>query len=258
MRPEITRKLLSVFIPAMLFFFPFSASATVFPERPPNEHFYVDQAGLITGATGDQIDEIAMALLDEEAVPLYVVTIESLASMDAGLLDIESYATMLFDHWGIGWEKHNYGMLLLISKGDRKARIELGGYWGHEHDGQAETVMNTLIVPAFKDGDFPTGIVDGTAGLDAMARGLDLPKPQVAWWILPLYIGIVLFLIGLIWNLFKTGRKGWAWVLIGVVGIILFYIMRAAATSNSGGGFGGSSGGFGGGSSGGGGATGSW
>jgi uncharacterized protein len=62
----------------------------------------------------------------------------------------------------------------------------------------------------------------------------------------------VIFLVVLIYNLFKSGRTGWAWALIIFLGVALFFILRAAAQNS------GSGGGFGGGFSGGGGATGSW
>lgn len=228
------------------------ASAVTFPDKPPPEHYYVDEAGLIDGETGARIDEVASALLAEESIPLYVVTIASLAAYDAVTLSIEAYATELFDHWGIGWQERNYGLLLLISVGDRKARIELGADWGRDYDHQARQVMGELIVPAFKRGDFATGIADGVRGLDAMARGLALPKPKAPWWFFPAVVGGLVLMVVMIINLFRSGRRGWAWALLAVLGVILFFIIRTMLSSS------GSGGGFGGGSSGGGGATGSW
>jgi uncharacterized protein len=143
-------------------------------------------------------------------------------------------------------------MLLLISRDDRKARIELGADWGREYDYQAKQIMDELIVPSFKRGDFSTGILDGVRGMEAMARGLQLPKPTAPWWVLPLIILVIIGFVLLIINLFKTGKSGWAWALIAFLGVAIFFMLRAAASS------GGSGGGFGGGFSGGGGATGSW
>ena len=143
-------------------------------------------------------------------------------------------------------------MLLLVSSGDRKARIELGADWGHEYDRDAQRVMDTLIIPNFKKQNFSGGILEGVRGLDAMARGLSLPKPKAPWWLLPLLIGGVVLTIGVIISLFKRGRSGWGWALIAALGVLIFFLLRAAVSSS------GSGGAFGGGSSGGGGATGSW
>ncbi len=246
------RKTTITLLPLLILLVPLCSFGVTFPDKPPSEHYYVDNADLINPETGEQIDKKAAALLREEKIPLYVVTIPSLASHDAVTYSIEQYATELFDHWGIGWQDRNYGILLIISRGDRKARIELGAEWGREFDYQAQQVMDQLIVPAFKRGDFAGGIANGVRGLDAMARGLELPKAKAPWWFWPALIGGLILVVAMIINLFKTGRKGWAWVLIAALGVFLFFIIRAML-SNSG-----SSGGFGGGFSGGGGATGSW
>ncbi len=228
------------------------AFAVNFPAKPPKSDFFVDEANLLKADARKEVNETALALLQQEQIPLFVVTIPSLSSHEGSALGIDGYATQLFDHWGIGSQKRNYGMLLLVSVGDRKARIELGAGFEHEYDAQANDIMQSLIVPAFRRGDFQTGITDGVRGMDAMARGLQLPKPTAPWWFWPALIGVAIFLGFVIYNLFKTGRSGWAWALIAFIAVALFFIMRAAAKS------GGSAGGFGGGSSGGGGATGSW
>ena len=67
-------------------------------------------------------------------------------------------------------------------------------------------------------------------------------------------------------SLFRSGKKGWGWVVVGIIFILLIILfkiigrtMRAARESVGGSGTpGGFGGGFGGGFSGGGGATGSW
>ena len=234
-----------------------SAFAVTFPDKPPQSDFFVDEARLIGEDARKAINETALSLLQQEQIPLFVVTIPSLSSYEASASGIEGYATQLFDHWGIGSQERNYGMLLLVSVGDRKARIELGAGFERNYDSQANDIMQSLIIPAFRRGDYQTGITDGVRGMDAMARGLQLPKPTPPWWFLPAIIGGPIFLGFVINNLFKTGRSGWAWALIAATAVVVFFILRSLARSN-GGSSGGSSGGFGGGSSGGGGATGSW
>lgn len=229
-----------------------SAFAVTFPDKPPQSDFFVDEARLIGEDARTAINDTALSLLQQEQIPLFVVTIPSLSSYEGSASGIEGYATQLFDHWGIGSQERNHGMLLLVSVGDRKARIELGAGFERNYDRQANDIMQSLIIPAFRRGDFQAGITDGVRGMDAMARGLQLPKPKSPWWFLPAMIGGAIFLGFVIYNLFKTGRSGWAWALIAAIAVMLFFILRASAKS------GGSGGGFGGGSSGGGGATGSW
>jgi uncharacterized protein len=229
-----------------------AADGPSFPDKPSRKHFYVDEARLIDPQDGAEIDRIAGTLLREEQVPIIVVTITSMASYGASGWSIERYARELFDHWGIGRENRNYGILLLISQGDRRARIELGAAWGTRHDMSAYDVMDNLIIPAFKKGQFSQGILDGVRGLDAMARDLQLPKPKRSWWQLLVFVGLFALGVGVAISLIKSGRKGWGWALLAALGVILFFVLRAAMASR------GSGGSFGGGFSGGGGATGSW
>ncbi len=227
-----------------------SVAAVDYPDKPQGDDFFVDEAGMLDESARATVNTIAKALLSEERIPLFVVTITSLAAHDASGLGIEGYAQSLFDEWGIGSPDRNFGMLLLVSRGDRKARIEFGAGFEHRYDDEAVDIMQSLIVPAFKRGDFSLGIVDGVRGLDAVARGLRLPRPTAPWWFIPLVVVAVIGFGLLVYNLFKRGRSGWAWALIIGLGVLLFFLLRNAG--------GGSGGGFGGGSSGGGGATGSW
>lgn len=226
--------------------------AVEFPDKPPDTDFFVDRAALLDETARTSINETAGALLREEQIPLFVVTIPSLSAYQASGMSIERYAGKLFDHWGIGSQARNYGMLLLVAVGDRKARIELGAAFAHDYDVHTADIMQSLILPAFRRGDYALGITDGVRGLDAMARGLQLPQPTRPWWVVPAMILGAVFIGFAIYNLFRTGRSGWAWALIAGLAVVLFFALRAAASA------GGSGGGFGGGSSGGGGATGSW
>jgi uncharacterized protein len=167
--------------------------------------------------------------------------------MHAGDTTIENYSKALFNKWGIGYQDRNYGTLLLASIGDRKARIELGQDWAQSYYVKSQEIMNTLIIPEFKKENYANGILQGVKGIDAMTRGLNLPPPVQPWWVIPACIAAIIFCIDFIISLFRSGRKGWGWAFIVLLGFILWTILR-----------GGSRGAFGGGSSKGGGATGSW
>lgn len=243
-----------------------AAALEITLERPGDKEFVRDLAGMLDDAGKTRIREIAGKLLSEKATPIIVVTIDSMAEWGGEGMTIESFSTILFNQWGIGQAKlgdqdWNTGILLLVSKGDRKARIELGGGWGRSEDATARRIMNELIVPRFKEGKFSDGIVAGVEGLDAMARKLELPtvpRPASHYLMGAGFIGLAAF-TGI--SLYRRGSSGWAWLLWGVVfsilGAILYQMLaNAGRSSGGGGGFGGGS--FGGGSSGGGGASGSW
>src|SRR5258705_269389 len=94
---------------------------------------------------------LAMYDIVRHAVPagkdlaLVVAPIDSMSSSGASGWPSERYAMNLFDGWGIGRTDHNYGILLLVSKGDRKARIELGKAFNRERDEECSRIMTTAI-----------------------------------------------------------------------------------------------------------------
>lgn len=239
-------------------FFCHPAFALTLPDKPPSSSFYVDEAGLINAEDGAELNKIALKLLEEKRIPLFVVTIKSLESHRASGMSVEEYARELFDGWGIGYPEWNYGMLLLVSERDRKARIEFGKAWDHRHDPEAYDIMQNLIIPRFQSNDYSLGILEGVRGLDAVARGLKLPSPQLTLSDIIIAVAAFVAILSIAFSLFKNGRSGWAWAFLAGIGLLLFTLLNKSGGGKGGSGGSGSSGGFGGGSSGGGGATGSW
>ena len=235
--------------------------------QPPGQReFILDKADLLTPEDEQKIRDLADKLLTEKAAPIIVVTIDSMAAHNGAGMRIETFARLLFDQWGIGPEKlgntnWNRGILLLVSRRDRKARIELGAGWKHDKDDVCQKIMDDLIIPRFKNGDYAAGIMGGVEGLDKMARELALPKKPVSPWRTVLIIAAVGLGIFTLVSLIRRGSGGWAWVfwgvVMGIVGMILYNALRSSGRSGGGGG-GFSGGSFGGGFSGGGGASGSW
>lgn len=229
------------------------AQSVQFPDKPAKHNFVVDQANMLSAADLKDVNQIAQAILVDERTPIYVVTLNSLDEFGANSMSVDLYSKLLFDHWGIGYKKRNYGMLLLISKSERRMRIELGKDWAGSRDQDAEYLVNKVMQPRFKEERFSEGIVEGVRGMDGMARGLALPSPNYPWWFLPALATLAFFALCLSISLFKSGKNGAGWlalmIAISALGFIVTIIMSSSSSSGSG---------FGGGSSGGGGASGGW
>ena len=131
----------------------------------PPEDVIRDDAGLVSAEAAGRIREAARGA----KAPIRVLTIKSLADVGAEGWSIERYASSVFAEWGIGQADRNTGMLLVVSPGDRRARIELGAGWGRQGDRRAESIMAERIVPEFRRGRFGEGIVAGVEGLAEMA-----------------------------------------------------------------------------------------
>ena len=258
------------------------------PNIPRDQRFTSDYAGLLDRDSFQAIANIQRAAYQQHQVPIIVVTIPSMAPYGGG--PIEELATRWFNEWGIGKgaeSGRNKGILLLISVGDRRARIELGADYGSAWDAHCQRIMDGIIIPHFKQGDYKSGIVAGVRALGEMAA-MDINAPPTASWeskldefqkgiasdepltpmtIVPrnlgfLFIGmsVILFICAFVFPKYRKILIQIAVLLITVsLALYVLLIVLAFLTrgSSRGGGFS-SSGGFGGGFSGGGGATGSW
>src|SRR5262249_16486767 len=72
---------------------------------------------------------------------------------------IEQFSIRAAEAWKIGRKKIDDGALLVVAKNDRKLRIEVGyGLEGAIPDVTARRIIDEVIVPHFKGGDFAGGI----------------------------------------------------------------------------------------------------
>jgi uncharacterized protein len=148
-----------------------------YPPRPAEGEFVVDTANLVDPQDKAKINDVCKQLLQNQGIPLLAVTISSMADNGASGWQIERYAMNLFDEWGIGHSARNTGILLLVSKNDRKVRIEMGAAWTHDKDAVAANVINSVMVPRFKAGDYSGGIREG---VDSLAKQIGNPPASRA------------------------------------------------------------------------------
>ncbi len=157
--------LLSLILPAG------NAAAQVsYPTRPAQGAYIADAADVITDADEQVIRQVAAAVEAEHGVPIIVVTLTSFADYGARGWSVERYAHNLYDEYGVGDRDAPFGVLLLVSINDRKARIELGAGYSRERDAEADRIMQRIIVPRFRAGDYSGGIREGVEALAQMVR----------------------------------------------------------------------------------------
>lgn len=231
----------------------------------------VDNAGLLSAPEEARLVEELEAFERRSSDQVVVATIESLNGEN-----LEDFANRLFRHWGLGQEGVNNGVLFLVARNDRKIRIEVGyGLEGTLTDALAKTIIDAVIVPRFRAGDFSGGITEGTRMIIDVLSGdtaeLEARKQQarksgkdefdwvgsvffIVWSIL--FFGPIIFAIGAPIFGKKIGKRRYRWL-----GIETTYGGSSGGRGrSSGGGWSSGGGGFsgGGGSSGGGGASGGW
>ena len=92
---------------------------------------------------------------------------------------IEQYSIRVAEAWKIGRKKIDDGALLVVAKNDHKLRIEVGyGLEGALTDVTARRIIDEIITPKFRSGDFAGGISAGVDRIIGVIDGEPLPAPQ--------------------------------------------------------------------------------
>jgi uncharacterized protein len=91
---------------------------------------------------------------------------------------IEQYSIRVAEAWKIGRRKIDDGAILVVAKNDRKLRIEVGyGLEGALTDVTTRRIIDEVITPKFRGGDFAGGISDGADRILRVVDGEPLPAP---------------------------------------------------------------------------------
>jgi uncharacterized protein len=195
---------------------------------------------------------------------------------------IEEFSLKVAEHNRIGRAKVDDGLLLLVAKDDRKARIEVGyGLEGVVTDALSSRVIREYLAPKFRANDYAGGLDDASAMLEKLVDGEPLPAPMAAQdegqgeppWFFAIFIGLFVGLFAAGTRLrpvpvrrlgagavaaFVAARVMGVGVSLAVAAIVAFLMSGAKGTGGRyiGPGVGGGGGGWGGGGFGGGGGGG--
>ncbi len=133
---------------------------TDYPERADKR--LNDYANLLEPSEAQSIHDMLYQFEALHKVQVCVLTVGSIHDYATGDDTIESFATNLFNDWGIGDRERNDGVLILLAVDDRQVRVELGLGYGHRLDGPMQQVIDETMLPRFRQGDYAGGLVAGT------------------------------------------------------------------------------------------------
>jgi len=92
---------------------------------------------------------------------------------------IEQFSIRVAEAWKIGRRKVDDGAILIVAKNDRHLRIEVGyGLEGALTDVTSRRIIDEVITPKFRTGDFSGGIGDGVDRMSRVVDGEPLPVPS--------------------------------------------------------------------------------
>ncbi|WP_022722419.1 YgcG family protein [Rhodopseudomonas sp. B29] len=193
---------------------------------PPLTGRVVDQTGTLSSDAVARINDKLKAFEARKGSQIAVLIVPT-TQPEA----IEQFSIRVAEAWKIGRKKVDDGAILLVAKNDRKLRIEVGyGLEGALPDVTAKRIIDEIITPKFKTGDFAGGI---EAGVDRMMSVIDgeplpAPEPQHEWsapesfddisgWAIPLFFGTLVlngFLQAMLGRVVASTLTG------GIIGVV--------------------------------------
>ncbi|MBR1130718.1 TPM domain-containing protein [Bradyrhizobium iriomotense] len=150
---------------------------------------------------------------------------------------IEQYSIRVAEAWKIGRKKIDDGAILIVAKNDRHLRIEVGyGLEGALTDVTSRRIIDEIITPKFRSGDFAGGITDGVERMIRVIDGepLPVPSPTVNFGSLddlaPLFIVTLFASIG-VGGFFRAmlGRLLGSFVTGGIIAALTWFILGSFA-----------------------------
>lgn len=241
------------------------------PPKPPasQQTSLYDYIGLLEPAQKSSLEQKLIRYSDSTSTQIVIAIIASTEEEDIQFLGAQ------WGHaWGIGQDKEDNGILVLLAHEDRRIAINTG--YGVEEfltDALSRRIIEGVIIPEFKKGDYYAGLDRGTDAIFQVLTGQFQAPPKSGGGngfplesILPFIIFFIIILIlasrknrggGGRGGRRKPGLDIWDMIILSNMGRSS---SRGGWGGSSGGGFGGGGfgGGFGGGGFGGGGASGGW
>src|SRR6202158_1474075 len=137
---------------ALLVCWAFAAFADV--AVPPLSGRGVDQTGTLSSGDVASLTQSLKDLETRKGSQVAVLIVPTTAPET-----IEQYSIRVAEAWKIGRRKIDDGALVVIAKNDRHLRIEVGyGLEGALNDVTAKRIIDEVITPRFRSGDFAGGI----------------------------------------------------------------------------------------------------
>jgi len=203
-----------------------TASAVVALEVPYLSGRVNDQANMLDDAFEGQLEERLRLLEEETGAQVAVLTIPSLEGDP-----LEDFSMRVVETWKLGRADTDDGVLILIARDERRMRIEVGyGLEGVLTDAQSGRIIDGLMAPRFREGDFDGGVSAAVEAVSSAIRGepVDFPEKQSrSTGVNPAsFIFLLIFGLPFIGTaLTARGAAGW---IVGIFLIPFFFVFPAA------------------------------
>lgn len=172
----------------------------------------VDEAAMIPPDARQRLEQKLAAYEQRTGHQVAVLTVESLQGDP-----LEDFSLRVVETWKLGKSATDNGVLFLVAEQDRQMRIEVG--YGLEPvltDAESGRILDNVVRPAFRNGDFGGGIERGVDAVLSALGGEEVPQavptPEEETGDVPAgFKLIILFILGVfsLAALTSSGCQGW-------------------------------------------------
>lgn len=133
-----------------------------------------DYAGILSPDAEGRLESRLEALETSHGAQVVVLTVPTLDGEP-----IEDFGIRVGEAWKIGRGEVDDGVILIVASQDRRMRIEVGyGLEATIPDAYARRILDDILTPRFRAGDFDGGVEAGVEALTTLVEGGDLPAPE--------------------------------------------------------------------------------
>lgn len=134
---------------------------------PKLQGYVNDYADMISPSAKAELENELRTFEQTDSTQIVILTIPSLEGEE-----IEDFGIKVGDTWKIGQAGKDNGIIFIVAKQERKMRIEVGrGLEGRLTDLTAGRIIDLVVKPRFKRGDFDGGFIAAVSALIDATRG---------------------------------------------------------------------------------------
>ncbi|MCO4820624.1 MAG: TPM domain-containing protein [Flavobacteriaceae bacterium] len=163
------KKVLKPFLAFLIVFVSINSAYAQFkiPEKPDFQTSVYDYINLLSSSEKSNLEEKLIRYSDSTSTQIVIAIISSTEGENINFLGAN-----WGEKWGIGQEKEDNGILILLARDDRRIAINTG--YGVEHlltDAMSKRIIEREIIPYFKQNDYPGGLNRGADAIFEVLTG---------------------------------------------------------------------------------------
>lgn len=179
-----------------------------------------DEAHIFSQNERDELLSLVQNFEQNSTTQIAIVTLNSLENKS-----IEELSLEIARGYKLGQKKDSNGVLLVVAPNEKKVRIEVGyGLEGVLTDAISSQIINSVMIPQFKNGKMSEGVKDGVLAIIKVASGEEFSNKtslsDLPFGVFAFFAGMISCFASVIFGKFFM-RTGFSTCFAGLVSIAL-------------------------------------